>query len=155
VPNLRAPDFFPILSLLPQRSLVYIKAIHADVFVETFIDICSAMWENSIDVSKPELLAQVLGKKFEEQQVRDILGKANSAQYKGMLNTNTKEALEHGAFGCPWFWVRNAKGDEEPFFGSDRYDYFSLWVLKERGMVAVSGAGNANEASVNYRVRSG
>jgi len=120
VPNLRAPDFFPILSLLPQRALVYVKATYPEVFIHTFIDICSAMWESGVDVSKPDLLAQVLGKKFEEQQVREILEKANSAEYKDMLNANTKEALDRGAFGCPWFWVRNAKGDEEPFFGSDR-----------------------------------
>ena len=84
------------------------------------------MWEHGVDVSQPKLLAKVLGQKFEERQVREILGKANDAEYKGILNANTKEALERGAFGCPWFWVRNAKGDEEPFFGSDRYDLFFL-----------------------------
>ncbi|KAF2691989.1 glutathione S-transferase kappa 1 [Lentithecium fluviatile CBS 122367] len=125
VPNLRTPQFFPILSLLPQRALVYIKATFPDIFLQTFIDICSAMWENGVDVSKPELLAEVLGKKFEEEQVREILGKANSPQYKGLLNTNTKEALDCGAFGCPWFWVSNAKGEEEPFFGSDRFHF--MW----------------------------
>jgi glutathione S-transferase kappa 1 len=121
IPNLRAPAFFPILSLLPQRALVYIKTVHPSKFISSFIEICSAMWEHGVDVSKPELLAEVLGKKFEEGEVREILEKANSAEYKGVLNANTKEALDRGAFGCPWYWVRNGKGDEEPFFGSDRY----------------------------------
>lgn len=82
------------------------------------------MWEHEIDVSNPELLAQVLSKSFPEQQVREILEKANSPEFKQALNDNTKEALERGAFGCPWYWVRNSKGDEEPFFGSDRYVHY-------------------------------
>ena len=51
---------------------------------------------------------------------------ANNAMYKQRLNDNTKEALERGAFGCPWFWVCNSKGEEEPFFGSDRYVHFAV-----------------------------
>lgn len=82
------------------------------------------MWENGVDVSKPDLLAQVLSKRYTESQVQQIIEKANSPEYKQALNDNTKEALERGAFGCPWYWVRNSRGDEEPFFGSDRYVAF-------------------------------
>jgi 2-hydroxychromene-2-carboxylate isomerase len=79
------------------------------------------MWEDGVDVSKPDLLSRVLSKRFPEADVKAILEKANSAPYKQRLNDNTKEALDRGAFGCPWFFVRNSKGEEEPFFGSDRY----------------------------------
>lgn len=79
------------------------------------------MWEEGLDVSKSELLGQVLSKRFSEGEVKNILSSANSAPYKQRLNDNTKEALESGAFGCPWFVVRNSKGEVEPFFGSDRY----------------------------------
>jgi hypothetical protein len=41
------------------------------------------------------------------------------------LTANTKEALDKGAFGVPWFWVRNAEGKEEPFIGSDRFHF--MW----------------------------
>lgn len=78
------------------------------------------MWENGIDLSEPDLLARVLSKTYTEPQVREIIESANSPEYKQALNENTKEALERGAFGCPWYWVRNARGEEEPFFGSDR-----------------------------------
>jgi len=120
VPDIKTPAFFPILSLLPQRALVYVKEAHAQKFVQAFRDIFRGMWEQGLDVSKPELLAQVLSKQFGEAEVRDILDKANSAPYKQRLNDNTKEALDLGAFGCPWHVLRNAKGEEEPFFGSDR-----------------------------------
>jgi glutathione S-transferase kappa 1 len=111
VPNVKTPDFFPILSLLP----------HAQKFVQAFLDIYHGMWEEGLDVSKPELLGQVLLKSFSESEAKGILSNANSAPYKQRLNDNTKDALESGAFGCPWFVVRNSKGEVEPFFGSDRY----------------------------------
>tara|TARA_R110002003_G_scaffold207_3_gene15990 strand:- start:4690 stop:5328 length:639 start_codon:yes stop_codon:yes gene_type:complete len=121
VPNIKTPDFFPILSLLPQRALVYVKEAHPQAFIQVFYDLFQEMWENGVDVSKPDLLSRVLSKRFPEADVKAILEKANSAPYKQRLNDNTKEALDRGAFGCPWFFVRNSTGEEEPFFGSDRY----------------------------------
>jgi glutathione S-transferase kappa 1 len=79
------------------------------------------MWEIGYDISKPELLVLVLQQRLKKDEVREVLKNANSAPYKQRLNNNTKEALDRGAFGCPWFSVRNSKGIEEPFFGSDRY----------------------------------
>jgi glutathione S-transferase kappa 1 len=131
VPNIKTPEFFPILSLLPQRALVYIKEAHPSSFVQVFLDIFNGMWEDSLDISKPELLSTVLSKKFKEAEVKDILEKANSALYKQRLNDNTKEALDRGAFGCPWHTVRNSKGEVEPFFGSDRYASLLLFLINE------------------------
>jgi glutathione S-transferase kappa 1 len=105
---------------LPQRALVYIKEAHPQNFVQAFLEIFRGMWEDGLDVSKPDLLAQVLSKHFGEGEVKDILEKANSAPYKQQLNDNTKKALDLGAYGCPWHVLRNSKGEEEPFFGSDR-----------------------------------
>jgi hypothetical protein len=100
---------------------VYVKEVHPQSFVQVFLDIFDAMWGDGLDVSKPELLGQVLSKQFNETEAKDVLVKANSAPYKQRLNDNTKEALDHGAFGCPWYTLRNSKGEEEPFFGSDRF----------------------------------
>jgi glutathione S-transferase kappa 1 len=129
VPNIQTPEFFPILSLLPQRALVYIKEAHPQNFVQAFLSIFNGMWEDGLDVSKPELLGQVLSKSFNDAEVKDILEKANSAPYKQRLNDNTKEALDTGAFGCPWHVVRNAAGESEPFFGSDRCVSLLLFLL--------------------------
>jgi hypothetical protein len=133
VPNIKTPDFFPILSLLPQRALVYVKEAQSESFTQVFLDIFHAMWENGLDVSKPEVLGQVLSKRFKESEVKSILEKANSAPYKQCLNDNTKEALDRGAFGCPWYLVRNSKGEEEPFFGSDRYASLTSMFLLPSG----------------------
>lgn len=104
--------------------MIFVKAQHPQTFIQSFLDLFTEMWENGVDVSKPDLLAQVLSKRYTESQVQQIIEKANSPEYKQALNDNTKEALERGAFGCPWYWVRNSRGDEEPFFGSDRYVAF-------------------------------
>jgi glutathione S-transferase kappa 1 len=98
-----------------------VKKTHKEHFVAIFRDIFHAMWENGKDVSKPEVLAEVLQQRLKEDEAQDVMTKANSPPYKQRLNDNTKEALDRGAFGCPWFFVHNAKGEEEPFFGSDRY----------------------------------
>lgn len=46
-----------------------------------------------------------------------------------MLVAETEKVLGLGAFGSPWFWVRNAKGEQEPFFGSDRLVLFLYPLL--------------------------
>lgn len=133
--DLKTPSFFPIMSLLPQRALCFVKETHPQLFVSTFLDIFEAMWKNGKDVSVPDVLAESLQVRFDKDQVEAILSAANSAPIKQRLNDNTKEALERGAFGCPWFWVRNAEGAEEPFFGSDRYG-----TLQSRPLLRANGS---------------
>ncbi|KAF9699129.1 hypothetical protein EKO04_002884 [Ascochyta lentis] len=123
--EVKTPEFFPIVSLLPQRALSFIKEQHPHAFISAFLDIFEAMWKNGKDVSVPATLAETLQPRFSPEEVKAILSSANSAPFKQRLNDNTKEALDRGAFGCPWFWVRNAKGAEEPFFGSDRFHF--MW----------------------------
>ena len=41
------------------------------------------------------------------------------------LERNTREAHKRGAYGAPWFWMRNYRGEEEPIFGSDRWAH--MW----------------------------
>jgi len=133
--NLRVPDFFPIISLLPQRALVYVKSQYPQVYVQTFLDIFAGMWEDGYDVSKSELLSKVLSKRFDKDQVGDILEKAKKDECKQALNANTKESLDRGAFGCPWFWVRNSRGQEQPFFGSDRCVISNHRMVDHSGMI--------------------
>jgi hypothetical protein len=80
------------------------------------------MYQKNIDVSKPENLAKLLQSHgFSDEDIKKILTAASSPEYKQALADNTQKALDLGAYGAPWFWVRNSEGKEEPFFGSDRY----------------------------------
>ncbi|KAJ5912037.1 uncharacterized protein N7473_001340 [Penicillium subrubescens] len=127
VPQIRTPDFFPILSIMPQRCMIYIKRHYPQERYETtFLSLWEWMYHKNIDISKPEKLAELLKSHgYSDQEIKDILESAKSAEYKEALTANTQKALGQGAYGAPWFWVRNKEGKEEPFFGSDRFAF--MW----------------------------
>ena len=101
--------------------MVYIKYAYPSVKYEaSFRELWVAMFEQQQDISKLEIMAEVLSKHFQPEDIDTILKSARLPPCKQQLNENTKMALESGAFGCPWFEVTNAKGEKEPFFGSDR-----------------------------------
>lgn len=82
----------------------------------------NAMWIDHINITLPAELASVLKstRMFKDEQIEDILKAMQEKEWKDKLLANTQKVLDQGAFGAPWFWVRNAEGEEEPFFGSDR-----------------------------------
>lgn len=139
------PSFFPINSLLvfhpmstwiqayptqPQRALTHIKQTRSNqVFESAFLAIFHGLWKDHHDLASPENLAVSLGRVFSEEEVRDIVAAAGTPRIKADLQATTERAVkELGAFGCPWFWVRNGK-TEEPFFGSDRFHF--MWDYLE------------------------
>jgi glutathione S-transferase kappa 1 len=68
---------------------------------------------------------------FTDEEISTIISSATSPEVKDQLSANTTKVLELGAFGAPWFWVKNRKGIEEPFFGSDRWHF--MWQFLEIG----------------------
>ena len=71
-------------------------------------------------------MAAALAEHFTAEEVSAIMAAAKEPEYKNLLTETTKRVVEEkGAFGCPWFWVRNGEGKEEPFFGSDRWHF--MW----------------------------
>lgn len=101
--------------------MVYVKEKYSkEKYEAAFLELWVSMWEEQNDISKPEKMAETLSRHFSAEDVQKIMAAASSPEYKQNLNENSQRALDKGAFGAPWFWVRNAKGEEEPFFGSDR-----------------------------------
>jgi glutathione S-transferase kappa 1 len=101
--------------------MIYIKEVYPkEKFELAFQELWIAMWELNLDLSKPEALQATLLKHFQESQVREILEATKTAKYKQALLENTQKAVDRGAFGAPWIWAVNGKGEAEPFFGSDR-----------------------------------
>jgi len=129
LPKIEPPDFFPPLTLLPQRALTFVKATYpSDVFEKTYLAIFHDLWTPpQSDITIPANLAKTLQSTglYSDDQIAKILQKATDKHWKDKLLENTKLVLEQGAFGAPWFWVRNAEGKEEPFFGSDRFHF--IW----------------------------
>lgn len=108
--------------LQPQRCILYIKQNYPrERFETTFLSLWEWMYYKGIDISKPENMAELLRTHgYTLQEIESTLAAAKSREYKEALTANTQKALDQGAYGAPWFWVRNKEGKEEPFFGSDR-----------------------------------
>lgn len=112
--------------------MIYIKRHYPrERFETTFLSLWEWMYYQNIDISKAEHMARLLRSHgFAEQEVEAVLAAASSPEYKEALAGNTQKALGQGAYGAPWFWVRNREGKEEPFFGSDRLvssSFVYLW----------------------------
>ncbi|KAM5357359.1 hypothetical protein ACJZ2D_016345 [Fusarium nematophilum] len=124
------PEFFPILSLLPQRCLTSVRTTHPEALEELFRGCFEALWLNHKDLSKSENMMTVLQATFDTEEAEEILQNAQSPTVKQRLNEVTSHAVgKLGAFGCPWFWVHDGKGNAEPFFGSDRFHF--MWDYLE------------------------
>ncbi|KAF7879234.1 hypothetical protein EAF04_000431 [Stromatinia cepivora] len=127
LPDLQPSEFFPPVTLLPQRALCFIKSRYpVETFEKTWLSIFDALWvPPQRNITIPDEFRDFLSKlgSFDEKQVEEIMEKATEKEWKDKLLANTKDALEKGAFGAPWLWVRNGEGKEEPFFGSDRFHF--------------------------------
>ena len=106
--------------------MVYVKEhYHQEQYEEAFSTLWKYLSEHHVDISKPENMSKALREHFLDEAVREILEAASTAPCKQALTDNTRKAIELGAFGAPFFWVCNKKGEEEPFFGSDRFHF--MW----------------------------
>lgn len=103
--------------------MIYIKRHYPrEKFETTFLSLWEWMFYRHVDISKPENLTKLLKSHgYSDAEVQKILAAAATPEYKEALTANTQKVLDQGAYGAPWFWVRNQQGQEEPFFGSDRY----------------------------------
>jgi 2-hydroxychromene-2-carboxylate isomerase len=87
-----------------------------------------AMWippQSNITLPGPLTETLIKSNLFSKSDIEQIIAKAADKEWKDKLLSNTKDALDQGAFGAPWMWVRNYEGKEEPFFGSDRFHF--MW----------------------------
>lgn len=107
------------------RALHYIKANYPrEVYHATWAHLFQRFWTPpNLNLTKVDILAKVLSEfeQFSPEECEQILAAAKSQEAKDALTKATQSALDKGAFGAPWLWVRNDKGEAEPFFGSDRY----------------------------------
>ncbi|OAA55066.1 DSBA-like thioredoxin domain-containing protein [Niveomyces insectorum RCEF 264] len=140
------PDFMKrALTILPLRALHHIQQHYpAATFVAAFHYLFYVFWTPpNADLRDPAVLRAALCEApvgfgddsrpaasadggaclFAAQDVDAILQAAGEPAAKDLLRQATDEALARGAYGAPWLWVRNDAGEEEPFFGSDRFHF--------------------------------
>lgn len=52
----------------------------------------------------------------------------NKSHWKSLILKNTEEALKLGAYGVPFWRIKNDKGEVETFFGSDRFHHIARFI---------------------------
>ncbi|KAL7939002.1 thioredoxin-like protein [Trichoderma chlorosporum] len=135
--NIQSPPDIMAVShtISPLRALHYIKANYPKAtFLAAFESMFMALWTPpNVNLIPEENLRAVLqgarekpGKSdskqlFTEDEVEKIM--KSRGEMKNVLVATTQKAVDRGAFGAPWLWVTNAKGEQEPFFGSDRFHH--------------------------------
>ncbi|KAI1326385.1 thioredoxin-like protein [Xylariaceae sp. FL0255] len=81
-------------------------------------------------------------------QVKEIVTAASSEALKNALKASVAEALARGAFGAPWIWATNDKGQSEPFFGSDRWHFVYAFLNVPYGDVRLLAPGEKGKAAL-------
>ncbi|TKA67335.1 hypothetical protein B0A55_08860 [Friedmanniomyces simplex] len=123
------PEFFPILSLRPQRCLIYTQSHYPrSTYESLWLNCFRAMWNDHLDLSISANMLTAVQRTFPDnaQDISAIMSSSDDPEIKGKLTANTEHAFKDlGAFGCPWFWVTDGEGKGEPFFGSDRWGF--MW----------------------------
>lgn len=101
------PSSFPMNSLLAMRVLTAVpEAGRAEASLALF----RAYWVDNKDLTRPEVIARLLG---EAPVVAAV-----DPGIKAELRATTDEAVERGAFGAPTVFL-----GEEMFFGNDRLHF--------------------------------
>jgi 2-hydroxychromene-2-carboxylate isomerase len=104
---------FPVNTIGIMRGLLAAQELDCE---KQYIDVVlSAMWEQSLKMDDPEVMAKVLSEGGLDAEA--ILELIQTDPIKEKLKTNTQATADRGAFGIPTFFV----GDEM-FFGKDRLE---------------------------------
>ena len=114
---------FPVNTLLAMRTAM--AAEEAGVHGAFVPAVFTAMWEDGVDVSKPEELARVLSEAGLEGEA--LVGRTQAPEIKQALMDATQACSDRGVFGLPtWF-----DEEGEMYFGKD-----CCWMMHpERGRV--------------------
>lgn len=130
------------MTVIPLRALHYIKRTYPrEIFETTILYLFHVFWTPpNVNLTVPANVAKALSevpsgfgggdssatdskRLFSQEEVDRIMHATTTKEVKDLLSAVTKEALDRGAFGAPWFWVTNDGGASEPFFGSDRFHF--------------------------------
>ena len=116
--NFRMNSHFPVNTLLAMRAAIAAQeaGVH-DQFVEP---VFKAMWEDSLDISVPAALTEVLNQAGLDGA--GLVAATTKTEIKEKLMAATQAVVDRGAFGLPTYFL----GDEM-YFGKDR-----VWMIETK-----------------------
>jgi 2-hydroxychromene-2-carboxylate isomerase len=107
----RINPFFPVNTLQLMRG---VTALQDDPAFMRYVEaLFASMWEDQRKMDDPETIVAALSERGLDG--RAFLARAQEADVKAKLMTNTARSVERGAFGAPTFFV----GDDI-YFGKDK-----------------------------------
>ncbi|GJJ78853.1 glutathione S-transferase kappa 1 [Entomortierella parvispora] len=125
------PSQFPVMTVHVMRLLIVIQKCEPALYQACVEALYGAYWGKGEDVTQKEVIMAALAPVFNgsESKVAELIQMAAEKDIKQKLVDNTNEALDKGAFGAPWFVVKQAGSDEEHFFfGSDRFELMTNFL---------------------------
>ncbi|KAJ3117633.1 Glutathione S-transferase kappa 1 [Phlyctochytrium bullatum] len=127
---LQFPSNFPQQSLKAQRVLVAIQQKEPSLLEEASRQLWRLYWKDGQDLESDAALIQYLTPVLNARAETFVNEHTKSADVKQALLQSTREALEAGAFGAPWWVVEREDGTKECFFGSDRMEVLAFFLGK-------------------------
>jgi len=84
--------------------LVLKQDLGEDVYVKAIEVFYHALWRDGVDFTAPDISNTLLSSLNlpGNPDVGSIIKKAESEEFKGLLNRNTQEVVNQGGFGLPW-----------------------------------------------------
>ncbi len=108
---------FPVNTLLLMRGAI---AAEMDGNLPQYLEVgLKAMWEDGLKMDDPDVYAETFTAAGMDGAA--LLARTQDAEVKAKLVANTEDAVAHGVFGIPTFFV-----GEEMYFGKDR-----IWQVEE------------------------
>eukprot|EP00924_Labyrinthula_sp_SR-Ha-C_P015172 snap_masked-scaffold_9-processed-gene-10.18-mRNA-1 protein AED:1.00 eAED:1.00 QI:0/-1/0/0/-1/1/1/0/222 len=109
------PNPFPVNSAKALRGGFYFQTVEPDLFLEYSRKIFHVYWGESQDISKLEVLKQVV-RSIGYKKVDDFQQFVLSDKSKSMLKETTAECISREGFGVPTVYVN----EKHMYFGNDR-----------------------------------
>lgn len=117
-------------AMFPQDSILAARVAclgEAEPWLPAFCEaVFRANFGDGMDISDPAVISAILASLNLEPM--SILAAAEAPEARPRLRRNTEEAMRRGVFGAPTFFVTQADGRSEMFWGADRLDQALAWM---------------------------
>jgi 2-hydroxychromene-2-carboxylate isomerase len=117
----RQPEKFPISSQAPCRLIYWLQKNAPEHQEAAILKLYEAYFVEGLDISSPEVAAKIVATLAGDEA--ELVAATQDPEMKEKLKAECELAIEKGVFGSPFMIV-----DEEPFWGSDRFDHVREWL---------------------------
>jgi len=130
LPPIVTPSNFPALTVVPQRLLLAVqqqqeqqKSSDDSRLTNLSRQLWLSYWTKDEDISTEEVMKECCRRiGFSDEEIKSLWEAIKSDSIKKRLIKETEDVVARGAFGAPSIFLKTKDGNEEYFFGSDRFD---------------------------------